>query len=195
MEKIDIVFLGAGDSKRFGSKNKLLYEVDGKKMFQIIVDNFFKLKNKYPQKIERLIMVSKYEEVEKYFNNLNCDNLFYIKNNHSEEGISWSIKLGLSKCKKSNFIIFVVCDQPFLTFKTLEKFILNFLESKKELGCVAGKEDKKLGNPCIFSEKYKKELEMLYGDIGGKKIIKKYLDKVFIMEVENKRELRDIDFL
>ena len=50
-------------------------------------------------------------------------------------------------------------------------------------------------NPVIFSPKYEKELLLLKGDVGGKKVVKKHLDDVFLYEVDNKEELEDFDTL
>ncbi|MFR2270711.1 MAG: hypothetical protein ACLS50_06740, partial [Clostridium sp.] len=54
--------------------------------------------------------------------------------------------------------------------------------------------DSILLNPTIFTDKYKDKLLKLDGDKGGKKIILKNIDDLFIFDVLEKRELIDIDY-
>jgi len=50
-----------------------------------------------------------------------------------------------------------------------------------------------LENPAIFSKKYKNELLNLKGDVGGKSIIKKYLDDLERFPINDEVEMMDID--
>lgn len=89
------------------------------------------------------------------------------------------------------YYIFFVADQPYLKEKTIEDFLRAFVQTGKTIGCV--KCGKEMGNPVIFHEKYKEELECLQGDKGGKCVLRKYEKEVFYFEVEDKKELQDID--
>ena len=93
---------------------------------------------------------------------------------------------------KYNAYMFIVCDQPYIKKETINKFINEFIRSKKNLGCVSN--DGILLNPTIFTDKYKDKLLKLDGDKGGKKIILKNIDDLFIFDVLEKRELIDIDY-
>lgn len=189
--KINLVLLASGNSKRFGS-NKLLYKIDGKEMFKYSVDLADDLKKSLKDTIKNIIVVSKYQEIKEY---TQTKNMIYVENPHSELGISTSIILGINESEKdrSDYIIFMVCDQPYTKSSTIKDFIENFMKSFKGIGAVAF--EKIMGNPCIFSWKYIEDLKKLSGDTGGKKIIKENLDDVYIYEVLSKKELEDIDFL
>ena len=50
-----------------------------------------------------------------------------------------------------------------------------------------------LGNPTIFSRKYKDELLNLKGDVGGKFVMKKHLEDLEKLLITDKLELMDID--
>lgn len=50
-----------------------------------------------------------------------------------------------------------------------------------------------IGNPVVFAEKYRKELMELTGDKGGKRVVKRHMDDLYLMEVEDAEELRDLD--
>ncbi len=161
-------------------------------MFKYSVDLADDLKKSLKETIKNKIVVSKYQEIKEY---VLSKNMIYVENPQSELGISTSIILGISESEKSesDYIMFMVCDQPYTKSSTIENFIKSFLKSDKGIGAVAF--EKSMGNPCIFSWKYLEDLKKLSGDIGGKKIIKENLDDVYIYEVSTKKELEDIDFL
>ena len=156
-------------------------------MYLHTLDKLIDLK-KVNDNIDEIIFVTKYDEI---INNLKNKDIEVIKNNNSEFGISQSIKLGISN-SFNNAYMFIVCDQPYIKKETINKFINEFIRSKKNLGCVSN--DGILLNPTIFTDKYKDKLLKLDGDKGGKKIILKNIDDLFIFDVLEKRELIDIDY-
>ncbi|MFR1850207.1 MULTISPECIES: nucleotidyltransferase family protein [Clostridia] len=184
--KLSIIVLASGNSKRFNG-NKLLHKINKKPMYLHTLDKLIDLK-KVNYNIDEIIFVTKYDEI---INNLKNKDIKVIKNNNSEFGISQSIKLGISN-SFNNAYMFIVCDQPYIKKETINKFINEFIRSKKNLGCVSN--DGILLNPTIFTDKYKDKLLKLDGDKGGKKIILKNIDDLFIFDVLEKRELIDIDY-
>ena len=156
-------------------------------MYLHTLDKLIDLK-KVNDNIDEIIFVTKYDEI---INNLKNKDIKVIKNNNSEFGISQSIKLGISN-SFNNAYMFIVCYQPYIKKETINKFINEFIRSKKNLGCVSN--DSILLNPTIFTDKYKDKLLKLDGDKGGKKIILKNIDDLFIFDVLEKRELIDIDY-
>ena len=156
-------------------------------MYLHTLDKLIDLK-KVNDNIDEIIFVTKYDEI---INNLKNKDIKVIKNNNSEFGIYQSIKLGISN-SFNNAYMFIVCDQPYIKKETINKFINEFIRSKKNLGCVSN--DGILLNPTIFTDKYKDKLLKSDGDKGGKKIILKNIDDLFIFDVLEKRELIDIDY-
>ncbi len=165
----------------------MLHKINKKPMYLHTLDKLIDLK-KVNDNIDEIIFVTKYDEI---INNLKNKDIKVIKNNNSEFGISQSIKLGISN-SFNNAYMFIVCDQPYIKKETINKFINEFIRSKKNLGCVSN--DSILLNPTIFTDKYKDKLLKLDGDKGGKKIILKNIDDLFIFDVLEKRELIDIDY-
>lgn len=165
----------------------MLHKINKKPMYLHTLDKLIDLK-KVNDNIDEIIFVTKYDEI---INNLKNKDIKVIKNNNSEFGISQSIKLGISN-SFNNVYMFIVCDQPYIKKETINKFINEFIRSKKNLGCVSN--DGILLNPTIFTDKYKDKLLKLDGDKGGKKIILKNIDDLFIFDVLEKRELIDIDY-
>ena len=165
----------------------MLHKINKKPMYLHTLDKLIDLK-KVNDNIDEIIFVTKYDEI---INNLKNKDIKVIKNNNSEFGISQSIKLGISN-SFNNAYMFIVCDQPYIKKETINKFINEFIRSKKNLGCVSN--DSILLNPTIFTDKYKDKLLKLDGDKGGKKIILKNIYDLFIFDVLDKRELIDIDY-
>ena len=184
--KISVIVLASGNSKRF-KENKLLYKINEKPMYLYTADKLLNLKKRC-KFIDEVIFVTKYDEIIK---NLRDKDIKIVKNENSEFGISQSIKLGISN-SKNNFFMFIVCDQPYILEETIENFLVGFINSKKNLGSVGNKGI--LLNPTIFSDKYREDLMSLEGDKGGKKIILNNLDDLYVFEVEDERELIDIDY-
>lgn len=180
-EQIGILFLAAGEGRRYGS-NKLLETVDGRRMFEHALEA---VKNLDCKKV----IVTGYDDIEEYAGRLG---MMTVRNDAPEEGISRSIRLGLERMLDCEAVIFSVCDQPKVTEKTFAELIEGYLHSGKGLASMA-REDGTLGNPCIFNKKYYDELFELTGDTGGKKVIKKHLDDLAVIYGDS-TELEDIDF-
>ena len=179
--KINLILLASGNSIRFKG-NKLLTQVNNKPMYMNVVEKIFKLN------FNKIILVTQYEEIKE---ELSKYPIQVVMNENSELGISHSIKLGINEDMEADAYMFMVCDQPFISLESLEKLIDRFLRSNKGMACV--EYEGSLGNPTIFSVKYKHELLSLNGDIGGKAIIKKHLDDLEKVKIIHEVELVDID--
>lgn len=187
---MDMIILAAGNSSRFGS-NKLFYEINGKQMYQYVLEHASDLlENK---DVEHIILVTQYEAlkqlVEQQYPVVNI-----VINRWPEKGISHSVELGIENlCKineESEACLFVVSDQPYLQYNTLENFIEEYRKQEQQIGICAC--ESRMGNPVIFSKKYYDELRQLSGDKGGKQVVRKHLTDTFLFQVEE-RELEDID--
>ena len=147
-------------------------------------------------KLQSLTVVTQYEEILDY---LHRKGIAAVKNNNSDLGISSSLKLGLRTAmmqkkqhlKMEQYYIFFVADQPFLKKNTVEEFVSAFLKTDRGIGCIS--HDGKAGNPVIFHERYVPELLKIEGDKGGKSVVNQHLEDVFLFEIPDEIELKDID--
>lgn len=185
-----LILLAAGNSRRFKS-NKLLHEIEGIPMYHHIVREIEKLP---ADLFESKIIVTQYPRIEQ---EMDKQGYCTIYNAHSDWGISHSIQLGITALLTENRpfdgICFAVCDQPWLTAKTIDKLIETWQLSKKGIACL--KYQEQTGNPVIFHWKYKEELMSLSGDTGGKKVLNCHKQDVVYYELPEGRELEDVDSL
>ncbi|WP_297712488.1 nucleotidyltransferase family protein [Clostridium sp.] len=179
--RINLILLAAGNSKRFNG-NKLLAIYKDKPIYMYIVEKVLDLK------VDKIICVTQYEEIKEALLNTNIN---VVMNDNSSLGISSSIKLGINFDKNADGYMFMVCDQPFISIETLNSIIYNFINGDKGIVCIGYGDN--TGNPVIFSKRYINELLLLEGDIGGKRILKRHLNDLNIVNVDNEIELIDID--
>lgn len=182
---LSAVIMASGESKRFGSENKLLADYNGKTMFELILEKVIN-----SDIFSQVIVVTKYKEIIKI-----CDNypkIFVINNNKAYLGISESVKLGVEN--SFSFIdgyMFITADQPKLSINSLKK--LNFVFKNNKDKIIVSDFNGSIGSPNIFSKKFKKDLLSLTGDVGGKQIIKRNLDVIIKVPLDE-NENKDIDY-
>ena len=182
---LSLIMLAAGNSRRFGS-NKLLYEIDGVPMYLRTLTKLQKAASELGNC--EIIVVTQYEEIAAKAQGSGARVLI---NPHPERGISSSMKIGLATAKESLACLFTVSDQPWLTTETIVNLVHKFLLEHKGMACTLL--GTKTGNPCIFSRKYYQELLEISGDKGGKQIINRHPEDVAYLEIEDARELTDMD--
>ena len=186
-EKLTLVMLAAGNSRRFGS-NKLLYEIDGVPMYLCTLHKLQKAASELGNC--EIIVVTQYQEIASKAQESGARVLI---NPHPERGISSSMQIGLTAAKEASACLFTVSDQPWLTTETIVNLVHKFQSEQKGMACTIL--NNKTGNPCIFSRKYYQELQEITGDKGGKQIINRHPEDVAYLEIEDAKELVDVDTL
>ena len=163
---IHVILLAAGYSSRFGS-NKLLHIVDGTPMYRHALETAEQFRQLYCCEPVRLIFVTAYDDIGKQLREKDGFCLFgaakagntagrdlVVMNPNSGLGISHSIALGVKAAGADRFreddsLMFMVCDQPWLTPGDLLNLAACFKRSGKSIGCMAYGEQ--TGNPVLFS--------------------------------------------
>lgn len=130
-----VIVLAAGNSSRFGT-NKLLYPINNIPMYQYTLNLIKKLNPK------QIILVTKYPEITKKID----PNIIVVSNYDTYLGQSHSMRLAIKTSQQLSSdnidgYLFIVCDQPFLTFTSLNKlyqtwqkkaiFVLYHLKEKR----------------------------------------------------------------
>jgi molybdenum cofactor cytidylyltransferase len=166
-----VVLLAAGKSSRLGQAKQLL-DFRGKSFVRRAASIALEITDK-------LIVVAGAQK-EKIREELEDLNAFICINKNYEEGLASSIHAGLitvqEKFPQINAVMFIVCDQPFISASLLKELIeVSELENK---GIAASSYGGTVGTPVLFQKKYFSGLLQLEGDQGAKKIIQNNIGDV-----------------
>lgn len=179
MNKISIIILAAGSSRRFGG-NKLLTIVAGKPLFQHVIDTLVDIH------VDEKIVVTKYEEIAEYARTHNIQVVY----NHSDLEICSSIKMGVEAANRDNDYMFLNADTPYLQLHTIVQLIDVHRCGHKAITCSTYQGEIK--QPNIFRNQFRNALVSLTHNTGGKQIIKQHLQDIQCVELTYK-ECFDID--
>lgn len=181
---IGCVVMAAGLATRFGG-DKLLHPIDGvpilRRTFSALTDpRFFPRIAVVPAECAVIGSIA-----------LACG-FQTVLNEHPQDGLSVSVRLGLAAAEEADAILFAVGDQPFLCADSVSR-LLDLFETKNQ-GCMAALAyHGSRGNPVVFSRTYYDELRQLSGDRGGSSIIAAHPDRLLLCEAGSARELFDVD--
>lgn len=114
-----------------------------------------------------------------------------LYNGGAAEGISASIRLGLARMSDLDGVLFAVCDQPWLTTKSIIRLKNSFLESPDAI-CALSWQGRR-GNPVVFPADLFGELAALTGDTGGGAVIRRHRERLRLVEAFSPNELLDVD--
>lgn len=181
MKRVGAVLLASGLGRRFGS-NKLLRLVEGVPLYRRAMTALA------GAGLDRLAVCSLYQEVLEAGEELGFLPLY---NPNGAEGISASIRLGVSRMGDMDGVLFSVCDQPFLTTKSIIRLKDTFEESKDAICALSW--GGKRGNPVLFPADLLGELAALTGDTGGGAVVKRHPDRLVLVEALSPKELADVD--
>lgn len=199
---IHIIYMAAGNSRRFGS-NKLLYELDGKPMYRHLLERLIEIKDRYNKlksdsPVIDITVVTRYREILDYCSSI--PDCHAVLSTDSEKGISYTTKAGImavqeqKKTGMQDYYMFAVADQPYLKSQSVIKLIDKVLENKGNIRLVFSLRcGDAVGNPCVFHSSLISQLLSLEGDKGGRSVAKKY-DCVYV-DIADELELMDIDTL
>ncbi len=179
--KIGCVLMAAGSARRFGS-NKLSVQLDGMTLAEHAL-------NVIPsEEFYHVVVITRYPEIVEMAKNRG----FMVKiNQEPDKGLSHTIHIGMEALADADALLFLVADQPLLRRETILRELALF---RAHPDCIVsvGHHGRR-GNPCIFPRTFFPDLLSLDGDMGGNEVIKSNEDKLLFCDVEDERELIDVD--
>ena len=159
------ILRAAGESKRFGNKNKLSEIINGKPIINHILDTLFEIFDP-----SELIVIVGHEQ--NIIRNLifNKD-IKILENKDYKKGIGTSIALGMNNLNADiDGVMIIPADMPYINSKDL----INLEKKFMELNCVKvvmPEHNYRIGNPVILPRNYFKTLKNLKDDFGAKSLI------------------------
>ena len=165
--KIKKILLAAGESKRFGDKNKLSAIINGKAVINHILDTLFDIYD--PS--ELIVIVGHEDKIIK--NLISNKNIKIFENTNYKKGIGTSIALGVNNLNVDiDGVMIIPADMPYINSKDLDNLEKKFIE----LNCVKvvmPEHNYRIGNPVILPRKYFDTLKNLKDDFGARSLIRK----------------------
>ena len=185
ISNIAIIILAAGKSARLGSPKQLL-SYKGKNLLRHTVDEALETGCQ-----SVFVVLGANSELLK--KELKDKPVSIVENAGWQEGMASSIRCGLETITNTilrpDCIIFMVCDQPYVS----SSLLLSLVDKKNEtkMPIVASSYEDKIGTPALFNKSFFSALMKLKGDRGARKLIADNLDKV--ATVEFPEGITDID--
>jgi molybdenum cofactor cytidylyltransferase len=171
-----IVILAAGSSTRLGQPKQLLI-FKGSSLIKRVA--------KIALGVSEKVVVVTGSQSEKVQAELLGLPLIVVQNDFFQEGIASSIRVGvgalMENFKGLSGVIFLVCDQPYLSQNVLTELIKFADETGKKI--ISSSYGGTTGIPVLFNKSFFDRLLLLKGDTGAKKLIQ-----------ENLADLAAIDF-
>jgi molybdenum cofactor cytidylyltransferase len=172
---ISIILLAAGQSLRLGTPKQLL-QYKGKTLMRQTLDTV------KPLQLDIFCVFGAF--VDEIVSQVDVSGTNVIINHDWEEGLSSSIRCGLSEVLKTRpeteAIILVLCDQPFLTTHILRQMVEKYHDSGKPIiHCSYGVAS---GPPTLFHKSLFPYLMALNGSQGAKKVVDMFPNQVVYVD-------------
>jgi molybdenum cofactor cytidylyltransferase len=180
------IVLAAGRSTRMGGPNKLLAELDGKKLVRIVAEQAL------ASKASEVIVVTGHqaELVEQALAGLKVR---FVRNPDFAGGLASSVKAGIGAVPaKADGAIVCLGDMPLIDAKLIDHLIESFAPDRGQL-IVVPVSDGRRGNPVLWARRFFRELMTLDGDIGARHLIARHAEAVAEVAVEGHGAFLDID--
>jgi molybdenum cofactor cytidylyltransferase len=184
---VSAVIPAAGMSTRMG-RNKLLLGFKGKSLITRAVDTLL------ASEVDEVIVVLGHE-AEKVLEELNGKQVKLVKNPNYREGLSTSVRAGISAVSpNANAIMVYLADQPLLEPGEVDRLIRAFARARElNKSIVVPFFHGQRGNPVILDASYRDAILDVVGDVGCKRVIRRNPEQVFVVEMETDHVVRDVD--
>jgi molybdenum cofactor cytidylyltransferase len=184
--QVAAVILAAGRSTRMGGPNKLLAELNGKKLVRIVAEQAL------ASKASLVIVVTGHQSAEVAAALKGLDVVF-VTNPQFADGLATSVKAGIAAVPGSvDGAIVCLGDMPLVETRLIDRLIESFAPDRGSLIVVPVAGGRR-GNPVLWSRRFFPELMALDGDIGARHLIAQHAEAVAEVEVEGKSAFLDID--
>lgn len=184
--KIAGLVLAAGQSRRMGSTNKLLAEIDGKPMVRHVVETVL------ASKAASVVVVTGHESA-RVRASLEGLNVEFVENPDYADGLSRSLATGISALPgEVDGVIVCLGDMPLVGATHINKLISAFDLEEGRTICVPMSRGKR-GNPVLWGAGYFDEMAGVKGDVGAKHLMGQYAEAVCEVELGDAAVLIDID--
>ena len=186
MPRIAAIVLTAGQSRRTGTINKLLAEIDGTPMAVRVL-------KEVSASAARPIVVVTGHEADRVSEALEGDGLTFVHNPDYADGLSTSLIAGLKPLPEDiDGAIVCLGDMPRVKAAHIDKLIAAFNPLEGRAICVptfAGKR----GNPVLWGAQFFEEMQNVSGDVGARHLIGAHSELIAEVPIDDDGVLVDVD--
>ncbi len=177
--------LAAGKSSRMGALNKLLISVDGKPMVRHAVEAAL------GAGLSPVLVVTghQHDQVQAALEGLPVT---LLSNPNFADGLSTSLKCGLSAMPDCDGAVIALGDMPKVTKTEIERLVNAFNPIEGRAIIVPVWRGKR-GNPVLWAKRFFAEMLTVDGDVGARSLFTAYPEAVSEVEMEGDAVLMDID--
>ena len=184
--RIAALVLAAGQSRRMGSRNKLLASVDGVPMVVRAVDAAM------PGVNAGVYVVTGHEH-EQVAGALAGRDVQVVHNPRYAEGLSTSLSRGLAALTQDvDGVLICLGDMPRVTTAHIESLVEAFNPLEGRAICVPMWEGKR-GHPVLWARRFFAEMADIKGDVGARHLLGEYAELVCEIPVTDDGVLLDVD--
>lgn len=184
--RIGALILAAGQSRRMGTVNKLLVEIDGGVMIARTADAVL------AANVDPVIVVLGHEG-DQIRATLGGRAVQFTENPAFATGLAGSLKAGIAALPDDiDGVIVCLGDMPLVTAEHLNALIAAFDPADGRGICVPTFNGKR-GNPVLWDRRYFDDMEDVAGDVGARHLIGAHQDAVFEVEMPDGGVLLDLD--
>lgn len=184
--RLAVIVLAAGASRRMGATNKLLVVWQGKALVCHVVETAL------ISHADEVIVVTGHQAGEVRHELAGLD-VRFVDNRRFNEGLSTSLASGIGALdEKCSGAAIMLADMPGLKVETLNRLVAAFLDNGCGAICVpvcAGRR----GNPVIWPRTFFSEIVQLSGDRGARDLMTTYKERVVEIQVGDNGVLMDFD--
>ncbi len=184
--KIAALLLAAGSSRRMGTANKLMHEVDGQPMIARTAEQI------KAAGVSPLIVVTGHD-ADKISHALSHLAVKFHHNPDHGQGLSASLRAGLEALPAEvDGVVVCLGDMPQVTTEHIDSLLQAFdpLEGRAICVPVFGR---KRGNPILWSRSFFAEIAGLSGDLGARHLLEEHADQICEVTVGDDGVLFDVD--
>ncbi len=185
------VLLAAGQSKRMGDRNKLLYEIEGRPMIHHALSM---LQRTAVQRI-CVVLGHEAERVEAVVRRVQGPiEVRFTRNAEYQKGLSTSIRAGvdaLATQPRVDGALFVLGDMPWVKSEDVDRLIDAFVPQGRSI-CIPVHRGRR-GNPVLWAARYFADMQKLTGDTGARQLLQQFSDEVFEVPVSDRGVHFDVD--
>jgi molybdenum cofactor cytidylyltransferase len=169
-----------------GGPNKLLAELDGKKLVRIVAGQAL------ASRATEVIVVTGHQAdlVEQALAGLKVK---FVRNPDFAGGLASSVKAGIGAVPaNADGVLVCLGDMPLISADLIDRLIEAFEPDRGHLITVPVSDGRR-GNPVLWSRRFFRELMTLDGDVGARHLIAKHAEAVAEVPVEGDSAFLDID--